>query len=106
MPLTAAERQKIYRERHPERVKEQASSYYYNNLEHSKEIRKQWMLENETYMKELRAQVIACNCGSNVRRGEYSRHCKTKKHMKHEEQCITPERKEILTSQTAQHKMT
>ena len=64
------------------------------------------MLENETYMKELRAQVIACNCGSNVRRGEYSRHCKTKKHMKHEEQCITPERKEILTSQTAQHKMT
>jgi hypothetical protein len=43
------------------------------------------MLENKEYMKELRAQVIACYCSSNVRRGEYSRHCKTKKHMKYEE---------------------
>ena len=103
MPLSAAERKQRYKEKHPERVKEQARDYYYNNLEHCKEVRNQWMRENATHMKELRAQIIPCDCGSNVRRGEYSKHRKTKKHLKYEEDkttepYITPNTCEVIRS--------
>ena len=86
MALTAMERKQRYKERHPERVKEQAHRYYINNLEHSKEIRAKWETENAEYRKEQKAERVICDCGSNVRRGEYSKHCKSQKHKKYEQE--------------------
>lgn len=60
-PLTAAERQKRYRERNPERIKENLEKYknshpnaskeaqkkyYYNNCEKEKERAKKWKMDN------------------------------------------------------------
>ena len=57
-----------YRENNKEKIKAQCNQYYHNN----KEI-----------IKIRRNQKFQCECGSNIRIGEKSRHMKTKKHQEY-----------------------
>jgi hypothetical protein len=65
--------QKEYREDNKEQIKQ----YRKDN----KEKMKQYCAQNKEHISEQQKQLVTCACGSSVRKGSMSRHCKTIKHI-------------------------
>jgi hypothetical protein len=71
------ESSKIYRSRHPEKIKQYNQSYtktdgYKRYKEKNKEVMKKWQ-----------EQKVKCVCGSIMRADSYCKHIKSKKHMEY-----------------------
>ena len=74
------EKQKQYREANKEIIKEKKKQYREANKEIINEKHKQYREANKEIISERRKKNITCQCGSIFRKGELSRHNKTKKH--------------------------
>ena len=60
--------------------KERLKQYYENHKEIITERHKQYYEKNKTNILDLRKQKITCECKSIVRRGDFKRHQRSKKH--------------------------
>ena len=84
------ERKKIYREKNKEKISENGKKYYEKKKEKIKERKKIYREKNKEKIKEKRKiyyekkkeKIICSCCGILVRKGNYTRHQKTKKCMK------------------------
>ena len=78
-----------------ERKREMDRNHYFNNKEKYNELSKQWREEHPELMKEYKTkwyennkedmsrkskERMTCECGVEVCRGAFTRHCKTKRH--------------------------
>ena len=73
-----AKKNKEYRENNKEKIKEKDKKYNKNNKDKIKEYNKKKYENNKDKIKEK----FKCECGSEIRKYELSRHLKTKKHIK------------------------
>ena len=68
----------------PHRTKEELQQYKKEwankNSEKMKQHQNRWWEEHKEIVNEKKKEKIACDCGSEVRKSELSRHYKTKKH--------------------------
>ena len=71
-----AKQMKEYYEVNKEIIKEKKKEYYANN----KEKQKEYYEVNKQNINEKRKIKLTCECGSTIRKTDYSKHCKTKKH--------------------------
>ena len=71
------ERGKEYRQENKEKRNEQKKEYYQANKEKGKE----YYQANKEQIKERNREIITCECGCKIRRGDISRHRRTKKHL-------------------------
>lgn len=83
------EYQKEYREKHQEKKKIQDKEYRENNKEKISEYQKEYRENNKEKLQEYQKEYyeiikenFKCECGSEIRICEKSRHLKTKKHQK------------------------
>jgi len=60
--------------------KERLKQYYEKHKEIITERHKQYYEKNKTNILDLRKQKITCECKSIVRRGDFKRHQRSKKH--------------------------
>ena len=67
-------------------------AYYIRNLEcinkiipnrTTKEWREEHIEDKKKYDKEYRKIKVICDCGSIIQKGQYKRHCRSKKHQKY-----------------------
>jgi hypothetical protein len=78
IPLrTAKEYKKQYKENNKDKYKEGYKNYYINNKQKFKDYEE----KNKDKIKKIKGEKIKCDCGSVIRKGEISRHNKTKKHI-------------------------
>ena len=75
-----------YYEKNRELLLEYDKVYYEKNREDilvkSKVRNKKWYEENKEAKLAKEKERVTCDCGCDVRRGDFSRHKKTKKHIK------------------------
>jgi hypothetical protein len=74
--------QEEYREKNKEKLSEQKKEYRAAHKEEASEKQKLWREANKEKLKQQRAQIIVCECGSNYTHINKSRHLKTKTHLK------------------------
>lgn len=74
------ERVKDYRESKPEIIKERKKKYAEQNKEQIAEYQKYYANVNKEKLKQYKKEKTTCICGSVFRKGEKSRHERTKKH--------------------------
>ena len=72
------ERRRDYYLNNTDKIKEDSKEYYSNNIEKCKDYRKM----NADKVKYNLIQLLKCECGQEVRKGEKTRHSKTNKHLK------------------------
>ena len=72
--------QKDYYKENKEYVLTRNKEWKQNNKEHVKELRVKYDDAYRERRKQLQGERISCQCGAVIRRGERSRHQKTKKH--------------------------
>ncbi len=73
--------EKEYREDNKEIIKQKIREYYEYNKETINEKKKEHYQGNKEEINKKRAIKVTCECGCVVRKGEISRHIKTKKHI-------------------------
>jgi len=73
--------QKEYREDNKEVIIKQRKEYRENNIEKIKEADKLKYQNNIEKIKERKREIIKCNCGSEIKKGDIAKHCKTNKHL-------------------------
>jgi len=75
------EQQQKYYETNKEKIKQQLKQYREDNKDKLKEKKKQYYETNKDKMKEIKKEKIGCKvCKSMVSKGNFDRHCKSKKH--------------------------
>ena len=67
---------RVYKPEHKDKLKQ----YYEKNKEQIAERHKQYYENNKVKITDLRKQKMTCECKCIVRRGDYKRHLRTKKH--------------------------
>lgn len=72
---------RLYRERNREIIREKAREFYQDNKEDISKKKKEHYHNNKEIIKERKSTRTLCECGSNVRASDKSRHIKTKKHL-------------------------
>ena len=80
-----SEYHKQYSQKNKEDLKQYKKQYREDNKEKIKKREKQYREINKDKIKQRKAVKITCDCGSTVRRNDYARHKKSKKHKKWEE---------------------
>ena len=75
------ESKKEYRDNNKEKIKDEQKQYYEKNKEKILEKDKQYYDKNKKKILENQKEKINCVCGSCFRKGNLSRHEKTKKHI-------------------------
>jgi len=76
-----SEKQKEYREKNKEKLAEQKKEYREQHKEEAAKASKEWREANKEKLKEQRAQIINCECGSQYTFGNKNRHFRTKIHI-------------------------
>lgn len=78
-----AEKQKIYREENKEKVKESKKEHYEKNKERLLKQKNDYYHANKDEINKKVKEKITCDiCNSQVARGNYSEHTRSKKHIK------------------------
>ena len=67
---------RVYGVEHKDRLK----AYYENHKDVITERHKLYYENNKDKILSTRKQKMTCKCGSEIRRGDYKRHLRTKKH--------------------------
>jgi hypothetical protein len=90
------EQNKEYYQNNIDKIKEQNKEYYQNNIDKIKEYKKKWSNEKKDVIQEKKhnwyesnkdrileklKQIIKCDCGTEICRGAFLNHMKTKKHL-------------------------
>jgi hypothetical protein len=75
------ERSKQYRRDNKTEISEKKKQYRQDNKTEILEKKKQYRQDNKTEISEKKKIKVTCGCGSNLRKDDLSRHCKTKKHL-------------------------
>lgn len=75
-----AESQKEYREKNKEKLSEQKKEYREAHKEEAAEANKVWCDANKEKLKNQRAEIINCECGSQYTFGNKNRHLKSNIH--------------------------
>jgi len=70
-----------YRNKNKERILENKKQYYNNNKQKILEQTKEYRNKNREQILEKAKLKITCECGSNIRKADYKRHTKSKKHI-------------------------
>ena len=70
-----------WRENNKDNIKQKAKEYRQANIDKIKEREKEYREANKDKISEKKKVKITCECGSVVRKGEKSKHLKTKKHI-------------------------
>jgi hypothetical protein len=65
----------------PNMTRKETTKRYYDSIKDTK--RKEWYDNNKDKIKEKKSEIIKCECGAEICKGEISRHKKTKKHINH-----------------------
>jgi len=78
--------QKQYAEDNKEKLAEQKKVYRSLHKEEAAKLQKDWREANKEKLKEQKAQLIICECGSEYTLGNKNRHLQTKTHLKYENQ--------------------
>ncbi len=78
------EEHKKYREDNKNNIKEKEKKYRLENKDKIKQQNKQYYSDNKEKIIEIRKKKITCDCGSEVRTNDISRHKKTQKHKVYE----------------------
>jgi len=78
--------QKQYAEDNKEKLAEQKKVYRSLHKEEAAKLQKDWREANKEKLKEQKAQLIICECGSEYTLGNKNRHLQTKTHVKYENQ--------------------
>ena len=76
-----SEKQKEYREKNKEYLSEQKKIYRQQHKEEAAKANKEWREANKEKLKEQRAQIINCECGSQYTFGNKNRHLQSKIHI-------------------------
>ncbi|MCR9134340.1 MAG: hypothetical protein NXI08_17360 [bacterium] len=74
------ERKQIYYENNKDRLKEKRINYYNDNKEKGRELNNQSYQRNKEKQLSRQAEPFECECGSIIKKGQKSRHLKSKKH--------------------------
>tara|TARA_R110002012_G_scaffold117944_1_gene266049 strand:+ start:289 stop:852 length:564 start_codon:yes stop_codon:yes gene_type:complete len=74
------EYQKDYYQNNKECCKEYHQNYYKNNKEKKAQQQKQYRQANKDIISEKKKIKMTCDCGSVLRKDDFSRHYRTKKH--------------------------
>jgi hypothetical protein len=77
-----AEKQKIYKENNREVIAEKCAKYYENNREAILEKTKIYYENNKEIILEKKKEKVKCDCGSDISQSSFTRHLKSKKHLK------------------------
>ena len=75
-----SEKSKKYYEENKDRIIEKSKKYYSENKDEMMEKSKKYYEENKEKLSQKLSQKVTCECGSEFRKGGYSRHIKTGKH--------------------------
>ena len=76
-----SEKQKEYREKNKEYLSEQKKIYREQHKEEAAKANKEWREANKEKLKEQRAQIVNCECGSQYTFGNKNRHLQSKIHI-------------------------
>ena len=74
------EHKKEYYQANKERIKEYKKEYQQTNKEKIRQYQQAYRQTNKQRISEQNKEKIKCDCGSNVRRREITKHNRTKKH--------------------------
>jgi hypothetical protein len=75
------EKKKEYQKKYYQKNKEKKKEYQKSIKEERKEYMKQYYETNKDKLKEKKNEKFTCDCGAVVRRGDLSRHLKSKNHL-------------------------
>lgn len=74
------ERKRIYKQNNQEKVRAQDAAYRENNREKCRESNKNYYMRNRDKILQKEREKVLCECGSELRKSDMSKHIKTKKH--------------------------
>jgi hypothetical protein len=77
------EKNKEYRKENREQINEKNKEYYEANRDRLNEYQKEYQKENREQLNEKKKEIITCECGCELTKGNLATHRKTKKHLKY-----------------------
>lgn len=110
------EKQKEYREKNKEKLSEQKKEYRETHKEEASKAQKEWREANKEKLKNIKAEIINCECGNQYTFGNKHRHLQSKVHINYQNQLcgiIEPnlepkmseeEKKEILSQKQKEYR--